>query len=48
MRGSGLLTQNLTVENGKGGYTVIKYEYRFDLKNHRLNRTEVNFTGWGD
>lgn len=48
MRGDGLLTQNLTVENGKGGHTVIKYEYRLDLKNHRLNRTEVNFTGWGD
>lgn len=48
MRGSGLLTQNVTVQNGKGGYTVIKYEYRFDLKNHRLNRTEVNFTGWGN
>ncbi len=48
MRGDGLLTQNLTVENGKGGYTVIKYEYRFDVENRRLNRTQVRFTGWGN
>lgn len=48
MRGDGVLTQNLTVENGKGGYTVIKYEYRFDVQNRRLNRTQVRFTGWGN
>ncbi len=48
MRGDGLMTQNLTVENGKGGYTVIKYEYRFDVENRRLNRTQVRFTGWGN
>lgn len=46
MRGDGLLTQNLTIQNGKGGYTVIKYEYRFDVANHRLNRTQVRFTGY--
>lgn len=48
MRGNGLMTQNLTVENGKGGYTVIKYEYRFDVEKRRLNRTQVRFTGWED
>ncbi len=48
LRGNGLLTQNLTVQNGKGGYTVIKYEYRLDIANHRLNRTQVRFTGWDD
>lgn len=48
MRGEGLMTQNLTVQNGKGGYTVIKYEYRLDLIKHCFNRTQVKFTGWGD
>ena len=48
MRGDGLLTQNLTVQNGRGGYTVIKYEYRLDLEKRRFNRTAVKFTGWGN
>lgn len=48
MRGDGLMTQNLTVEKGGGGYTVISYEYRFDVANRRLNRKEVKFRGWGN
>lgn len=48
MRGEGLLTQNLTVQDGRGGYTVIKYEYRLDLKKRIFNRTQVRFTGWED
>lgn len=48
MRGEGLLTQNLTVQDYKGGYTVIKYEYRLDLKKRIFNRTQVRFTGWED
>ncbi len=48
LRGNGFMTQNVTVQNGKGGYTVIKYEYRLDLEKRRFNRTQVNFTGWGD
>lgn len=48
LRGNGLLTQNLTIQDGKGGYTVIKYEYRFDVEKRCLNRTQVSFTGHGD
>lgn len=48
LRGGGLLTQNLTIQDGRGGYTVIKYEYRFDAEKHRLNRTQVKFTGHED
>ena len=48
MRGGGLLTQNLTIQDGRGGYTVIKYEYRLDLGKRLFNRTQVKFTGWDD
>lgn len=48
MRGDGVMTQNLTIQDGKGGYTVIKYEYTLDLEKHRFNRTQVRFTGWED
>lgn len=46
MQGNGLMTQNLTVEKGNQQYTVIKYEYRFNLEKRRLDRTQVRFTGW--
>ncbi len=48
MRGDGLMTQNLTVEKGNSQYTVIKYEYRFNLEKRRLDRKKVRFTGWSD
>ncbi|MDE6726816.1 MAG: hypothetical protein K2J80_02620 [Oscillospiraceae bacterium] len=44
---AGAAKQYLTVLNSSGsGYHVIKYEYRFDLDNRRLNRQQVRFTGW--
>lgn len=46
MEGNGLMTQNLTVEKGNQQYTVIKYEYRFNLEKRRLDRRQVKFTGW--
>ncbi len=46
MKGAGLFIQHLCVKNGSGGYTVIQYEYRFDVANKRLNRKQVNFTGY--
>lgn len=46
MRGDGLMTQNLTVEKLSPVYKVITYEYRFNLEKRRLDRKEVNFTGW--
>lgn len=45
---AGLAKQYLTVLRSSGtGYEVIKYEYRFDLENKRLNRQQVRFYGWG-
>lgn len=46
MRSAGLFIQHLCVKNGSGGYTVIQYEYRFDVANKRLNRKQVRFTGY--
>lgn len=46
MRAAGLFIQHLCVKNGSGGYVVIQYEYRFDVANKRLNRRQVNFTGY--
>ena len=48
MRGDGIFTQNLSIQDGKGGYTVIKFEYNLDLDRHRFNRKQVRFTGWED
>lgn len=46
MKSAGLFIQHLCVKNGSGGYTVIQYEYRFDVANKRLNRKQVQFTGY--
>ncbi len=46
MKSAGLFIQHLCVKNGSGGYTVIQYEYRFDVANKRLNRKQVRFTGY--
>ena len=44
---AGLAKQFLTVLKQSGtGYEIIKYEYRFDLENKRLNRQQVRFYGW--
>lgn len=44
---AGLAKQFLTVLKTNGtGYEIIKYEYRFDLENRRLNRQQVRFYGW--
>lgn len=48
LRGAGLAAQYLTVL--KAGmtdkYEIIKYEYRFDLENRRLNKQQVRFYGF--
>lgn len=46
MKEAGMFIQHLCVKNGKGGYHVIQYEYRFDVANKRLNRKQVRFTGY--
>ncbi len=48
MRGAGKFIQNLCVKNGSGGYTVIRYEYRFDVAKKQLIRKRVRFTGYND
>lgn len=47
-RGVGLAAQYLTVlkNNGLVEYEIIKYEYRFDLENKRLNKQQVRFYGF--
>lgn len=46
MKSAGMFIQHLCVKNGSGGYTVIQYEYRFDVQNKRLDRKQVRFTGY--
>ncbi len=48
MRSAGEMVQHLVAEKPSGGYTVIKYEYSFDVENKCLNRKQVKFTGWED
>lgn len=44
---AGTAKQFLTVlKSSGGGYEIIKYEYRFDLENKRLNKQQVRFYGW--
>ena len=44
---AGLAKQYLTVLKSNGyEYEIIKYEYRFDLENKRLNRQQVRFYGF--
>lgn len=44
---AGLAKQFLTVLKSNGsGYEIIKYEYRFDVPNRRLNRQQVRFYGF--
>ena len=48
MKSAGLMTQNITAETTGGNYTVIKYEYTFDIEARCLNKKKVKFTGWED
>ncbi|MDE6030667.1 MAG: hypothetical protein K2G32_03500, partial [Oscillospiraceae bacterium] len=48
MKSAGEMVQHLVAEKPSGGYTVIKYEYSFDVENKCLNRKQVKFTGWED
>lgn len=48
MRAAGEMIQHLVAEKPGGGYTVIKYQYIFDVENRCLNRERIRFTGFGD
>lgn len=48
MEGDGLMTQHLTIETYYQYYNVHKYEYRFNLEKRRLDKKEIDFTGWGN
>lgn len=48
MKSAGLMVQHLVVEEYFENYTVIKYEYTFDIENRCLNRKQVKFYGWED
>lgn len=44
---AGVAVQHLTVlRSGGEGYEIIKFEYRFDLENKRLDKRQVKFYGW--
>lgn len=46
MRAAGEMIQHLVAEKPGGGYTVIKYQYIFDVENRCLNRERIRFTGF--
>lgn len=46
MKSAGLMVQHLVVEEYAENYTIIKYEYTFDIENRCLNRQQVKFYGW--
>jgi len=45
-KSAGLMVQHLTADDGAGGYTVLKFEYTFDVENKRLQKKQVKFYGW--
>lgn len=45
-KSAGLMVQHLTADDGAGGYTVLKFEYTFDVENKRLEKKQVKFYGW--
>lgn len=46
-KSAGVAVQHLTVLRSSGeGYEIIKFEYRFDLENRRLDKRRVKFYGW--
>lgn len=48
MKSAGLMVQHLTMSNASGKYSIVKYEYTFDLENRLLNKQQVTFYGWED
>ena len=48
MQSAGFMVQYLVAEQYDGEYTILKYEYTYDVENRRLNRQRVKFYGWED
>ena len=45
---AGVMVQQLVAQQYNGNYTVIQYEYTFDVQDRCLNRKQVKFTGRRD
>lgn len=46
-KSAGRMVQHLTISSGApNSYEIVKYEYIYDIENHRLNRKRVKFYGW--
>lgn len=46
-KSAGRMIQHLTISTGRpDSYEIAKFEYIYDLENHRLNRRRVRFYGW--
>ncbi len=46
-KSAGRMIQHLTISTGRpDSYEIAKFEYIYDLENHRLNRKRVRFYGW--
>lgn len=41
----GIMTQHIVASTSSGNYTVLQYEYTFDVENRKLLRKQVRFTG---
>lgn len=48
MKSAGLMVQHIVAGQYGGNYTILKYEYTFDVENRCLNRKKVKFYGWED
>lgn len=48
MKSAGLMVQHIVAGQYGGEYTILKYEYTFDVENRCLNRQKVKFYGWED
>lgn len=42
---AGVMTQHIVASQSNGNYTVLQYEYTFDIENRKLLREQVRFTG---
>ncbi len=42
---AGVMTQHIVASTSSGNYTVLQYEYTFDVENKTLLRKQVRFTG---
>ncbi len=45
LESAGVMTQHIVASQSNGNYTVLQYEYTFDVENRKLLRTQVRFTG---